>query len=99
MAEWHLNDLHAALTARGWNVSVEPGDNVQHSECWQLTSGNRGAALCFGPRPQDWARLCGVPGAEIHFPQSRTVYQRLVDVLLSELAFLPEGHTPSSLPL
>jgi len=46
MAQWHLDELRAALEKRGWRVAAElPGDDYKISATWELKHGNDARTL------------------------------------------------------
>ncbi|MCC6741688.1 MAG: hypothetical protein IT452_21800 [Planctomycetia bacterium] len=40
LANWHLQELRAAIEARGWRITELPGDDYRYTARWRLRRGN-----------------------------------------------------------
>ena len=45
MAEWHLNELRAALERRAWRIAEHPGDRYGISATWEIARSGQSSNL------------------------------------------------------
>ena len=73
MSQHHLNDLHHALTQKGWTIAETlPGDDYRVSAVWVIAGGGSSTLLAFDGNddleclPIEQSYACHVAGDETH---------------------------------
>jgi hypothetical protein len=97
MSQWHLEELHNALTQQGWRiVARHPGDEQMISGSWEIQRSTRSSALFIDfegfdetqclPLPESYGCLVrGHPALSIYFGKSRKKWQKDLTTLCAGL--------------